>query len=85
MVKFELFGRTQIFSSEVPESLTVGASLTYTDFFYWQLAFCSNFKGKHCAPTPPTSSQYQRLTQKQPLRSIYRFKDFLIFNQLSIN
>ena len=53
MVKFELFGRTQIFSSEVPESLTVGASLTYTDFFYWQLAFCSNFKGKHSAPTPP--------------------------------
>ena len=39
MVKFELFGRTQIFSSEVPESLTVGASLTYTDFFLLTISF----------------------------------------------
>ena len=52
MVKLELFGRTRIFSSEVPESLTVGASLNIHGLFFlltisflWQLywqALCSH-------------------------------------------
>lgn len=35
MVKLELFGRTRIFSSEEPESLTVGASLNIHGLFFY--------------------------------------------------